>query len=66
MKRNYYKNWRITNRINKWKITLENSEFKKKEMTMHINQINYINSNQNNWNKISRISKKLIRTKNEM
>lgn len=55
MKRNYYKNWRITNRINKWKITLENSEFKKKEMTMHINWINYINSNQNNWNKISRI-----------
>ena len=53
MKRNYYKNWRITNRINKWKITLENSEFKKKEMTMHINCINYINSNQNNWNKIS-------------
>jgi len=66
MKRNYYKNWRITNRINKWKITLENSEFKKKEMTMHINWINYINSNQNNWNKISRICKKLIRTKNEM
>ena len=35
-------------------------------MTMHINWINYINSNQNNWNKISRICKKLIRTKNEM